>query len=465
MISSIPSWVLQFAAMIRGQLGVLLTRRLRRSRNDPNEFVAFCFTDPAGEPLCQATVHRDLQAFLSANRKALVELPRDHGKSTQVCARVIWELGRDPSLRIKIVCASEALAAERARFIREAIAKNPKLRLVFPKLNAAHPWSDTRLTVERPANVIGPSLTAIGIGAASTGARADLLICDDIVDVKALASRAERDRVKNHFRENLMNLLEPDGRFWGLCTPWHRDDLNAELKRNQAFPLFRRAIGEDLEPVWPERWPREALAARREEIGTISFARGYRLIPITDDATSIPVKWLQYWETEVKAERTILAVDPAISTNARADRSAFVVLVRFGNEIRCLDARAYRMQTPALIDQIRAMDSLWNPDVILFESNAAFKGIADLMVRQESFGAKVKAVTQTIDKGARVAAFSVPVENGKFLLKGSKVKVDSSQQELMDEITTFPQGDHDDLLDAAAMGTAYLLGTKEPRVI
>ena len=37
-----------------------------------------------------------------------------------------------------------------------------------------------------------------------------------------------------------MNLLEPDGRFWGLFTPWHRDDLNARLKVNGATTYAKR---------------------------------------------------------------------------------------------------------------------------------------------------------------------------------------------------------------------------------
>jgi phage terminase large subunit-like protein len=464
MISSIPSWAWTFATTIAGRKAARLSRRVRRSRRDPNYFVSFCFTDPEGEPLRQGDIHRDLQAFLTTHRRALVELPRDHGKSTQVCARVIWELGRDPSLRIKIVCGSDALAAERGRFVRQALVTNRAIRLVFPNLKPSSPWSDTRFTVHRPANVIGPSVTAIGVGSTSTGSRADLLICDDIVDVKSLASRAERVRIKNHFRENLMNLLEPDGRFWGLCTPWHRDDLNAELKKNKAFPLFRRSINDDLDSIWPERWPREALAARLGEIGAVPFARAYRLIPITDDTVSIPANWLRFWETKVAADQTILAIDPAVSTNDKADRSALVVLAKCGNQIRCLDAKAYRVTTLQLISQIQAMDSLWNPSVILFESNGAFQGIADIMIRQESFGPRVKPIKQTSDKGSRVAAFSVPVENGRFLLKGNDKGVDPSQYELMNEITTFPQGDHDDLVDAAAMGTAYLLAVTEPRV-
>lgn len=184
-------------------------------RRSVDGFIQHCFADPQGKPLHQADVHRQLQAFLSTHRHGLVELPRDHGKSTQVAARLVWELGHNPGLRIQIVCATEALAAERGRFVRRAIEANPLVRKVFPNLVPDQPWSDTRLTVARPSDVIGPSLTAVGVGSGSTGARADLLVCDDIVDVKAIASRAERDRVKDHFRNNLLNLLEPDGRFWG----------------------------------------------------------------------------------------------------------------------------------------------------------------------------------------------------------------------------------------------------------
>src|SRR5262245_10822153 len=94
---------------------------LDEARWDPNAFVEHCCTDPEGRPLVQSQVHREIQRFLSAHAKAIVELPRDHGKTVQVCARVLWELGRNPALRIKIVCATERIAEERGRFLRRAI--------------------------------------------------------------------------------------------------------------------------------------------------------------------------------------------------------------------------------------------------------------------------------------------------------------------------------------------------------
>jgi predicted phage terminase large subunit-like protein len=384
----------------------------------------------------------------------------------QVCIRVLWELGRNPALRVRIVCATESLAAERGRFMRDAIPSNRRLRLVFPQMRPAKPWEAIGFTVTRPAQVIGPSVAAVGVGAGSTGTRADLLVCDDIVDVKALRSRADRERVRAYFHENLVNLLEPDGRLWNLFTPWHADDLNSHLKRNGEYALFRRAVGDDLTPVWPEKWPRERLEQRRREIGAIAFARAYRLVCVPDEDVPIRAAWIRYWTEPAAVESIVLAVDPAVSTKARADASALVVLGRtVTNDIRCLEATARRVAAPELVDLIDDADRRWRPDVILFETNAAFAGIRDLLVRHARFGPKVRGVTQTKDKLSRVSAFSVPVENGSFRLRGDgENHVDPSQQALFDEMTTFPFGEHDDLLDAAAFGTAWLLDRPEPRV-
>ena len=435
------------------------------ARHNPNVFIPLCFTDPSANRIRQAKVHRELQRFLSSHRKALIELPRDHGKSFQVCCRIVWELCRRPDLRVKMVCATGAIAAERARFIRDAIAFNPWVQGVFPKLNPGKPWAATAFAVKRSSDSIGPSVAAYGLGAGSTGTRADLLVCDDVVDVRSLFCAEERVRAAQYFENNLMNILEPNGRFWGLFTPWHADDLNARLKKNAAFDLFRRAIGVNLEPVWPQKWPQDLLKARRDEIGATSFARGYRLVPIAEEDTPIRSEWVRFWTEPAEYESIVLSIDPAVSISSKADASALVVLGKSNASIHVLEATARRLVAPDLVGLIDDFDRRWNPAVVLFETNAAFLGIKDLLVRHARFGPRVKGISQSKDKASRIAAFSVSVENGSFRLKGDDAgSVDAGQKRLMDEMMTFPFGEHDDLVDAAATGTAYLLDRREPRM-
>lgn len=295
-------------------------------------------------------------------------------------------------------------------------------------------------------------------------------MCDDVVDVKALHSKAERDRAADVFHNNLWNLLEPDGRFWGLSTPWHPDDLNSRLKTNGGFALFRRAVGADLEPVWPAKWPREKLAERLAEVGAAAFARGYRLTAFDEQEVAVRPEWVRVWVEELPRDRfeaVVVAVDPAVSAKATADASAIVALGRVSgaNEVRVLEASGRRVSTPELVELIDAADQRWRPDAILFEANAAFAGIRDLLVRHARFGPRVKGEPAVRSKPARVAALSVPVQNGTVRLKGDvSGRVDAGQRGLWEELTTFPFTAHDDQLDALAAGVEYLLGRPAPRV-
>ncbi len=112
------------------------TEMIRQARIDPSTFLRYLLMAPGvRDPM--APVHTELQNHLSTHRHALVELPRDHGKTTQVCLRVLWELGRDPNLRIKIVCASEA-GHPTAHAVR--LARNPRAQSIKMIDNPGRHW-------------------------------------------------------------------------------------------------------------------------------------------------------------------------------------------------------------------------------------------------------------------------------------------------------------------------------------
>ena len=161
------------------------------------------------------------------------------------------------------------------------------------------------------------------------------------------------------------------------------------------------------------------------------------------------------WLTEFPSGRSVLLRETVtlIARPVRADASAIVVLGQKGNDVYCLDATAHKVSVPDLMTLIDEADLRWQPDVIAFEANAAFRGIRDLFARHARFGPKLVGVSQTRSKPARFAAFAVRVQSGCFRLMGCATGLCPSQQSLWTEITSYPFGDTNDLLDAAAMGT------------
>ena len=139
-----------------------MARTIRKARVDPVAFVRYLLMDPAGAPDPLPEIHRDLQNHLSAHRLALVELPRDHGKTTQVCLRVLWELGRNPDSRIKIFCASEAIApwgCPPRVGIQNAPGKAPPSRSKFcPVMYPA--WAEQRKVQAAPNSAGSPKRRA-----------------------------------------------------------------------------------------------------------------------------------------------------------------------------------------------------------------------------------------------------------------------------------------------------------------
>jgi len=88
-----------------------------------------------------------------------------------ILARVLWELGKNPNLLIKIVCASEEQAKKRIAFLRQHIEQNKNLKELFPHLRP-HPnlsWSTTQLFVDRSLISVDPSVEACGVLGTHTG--------------------------------------------------------------------------------------------------------------------------------------------------------------------------------------------------------------------------------------------------------------------------------------------------------
>ena len=78
-------------------------------------------------------------------------------------------------------------------------------------------------------------LLGIGIGGSLTGKHYDYIFTDDIINMKDRASRAERERTKDAYRE-LQNIKNRGGRIFNTLTPWHVDDAATLMPEPERWP-------------------------------------------------------------------------------------------------------------------------------------------------------------------------------------------------------------------------------------
>ena len=151
------------------------------------------------------------------------------------------------------------------RLLREDVLRQIYNALTGSELVVARNTS-TEITLASYAAPGGAAqLLGIGIGGSLTGKHADIVITDDIINLKDRISRAERERTKAIVQE-LQNVLNPGGRFINTGTPWHKED---------AFTLMPE----------PERWDcystgmldEEQIAHYRKSMAPSLFAANYEL--------------------------------------------------------------------------------------------------------------------------------------------------------------------------------------------
>ena len=277
---------------------------LEHARRDPNVFIEFATRDTNGDPIRQADFHIEWQRMMGELEATLIMAPRGHAKSMSATSRLVWEIGNNPRLRIKIVCAKDAKAQELLLLVYKQITENPLVQAVFPNLriDVTMPDKADMFCVVRPELARDATVQASGVFSAGAGGRADILLCDDVCDEVNSNATATRVKVINTVRNVWFALLAPRSRIWWLCTPYHIDDATHTFQR-QNPPVFARewrkpAItyrltfdasgapivdevtgGSKQEEVilWPEWWSKAALDAQYAILGALAFARQYQL--------------------------------------------------------------------------------------------------------------------------------------------------------------------------------------------
>lgn len=288
--------------------------QLNICRADVNKFIEYVFIDPETyQYLEQQPFHEEWQALISKYNRVLIAAPRGHGKSVQIIGRCVWELGHNHDLRIKVLGSGDEKAKEILGLMKDVITGAPRVAEVFPDLIIDTARGDTKESffVQRTIPQRDPSVQASGIMSAGAGGRADLLVCDDVVDVKnSVLNPGMREQVIRAVKETWFSLVAANGKIIWICTPYHVADATHDLKNTSKLwkvwwvPAIQTVILRDDEGVarkdehgvtctvkkilWPDKWSEEKLAEKREDVGERVFARQYLLNAMSDEERTFP---------------------------------------------------------------------------------------------------------------------------------------------------------------------------------
>jgi predicted phage terminase large subunit-like protein len=424
------------------------------ARASPAAFLALAL----GKPV--ADLQREMLHHALTHLSWYAEIPRGHTKTSTFAYAVAWWLGVRPDTRMKIVSQTDDHAAPTSRFIRE-IVRAPAFRATFPHVTLK-PGEDTVTSWSVTAPGLGtrrdPSVAASGVFG-RTGGRADVIWFDDICDLRnAVLQPTMRGQVKEAVSNVWMPMLDPaadhDNRVWRTATPFHTDDITADWRRIHAEDgsLFRKpCIG--LQSPWAEVFTPEVLEERRRALGPMAYARAYELVPLSSDLLVFRPEWFGYYRADAapKVSRTIAAIDWGYGRKAQErddpDYSVCIVgQVDSERRLHLTDCLRVREAFPEFARMAAALLERRGASVVLAEANGPQRGIFDQFQTMTSL--PLVAVERVADKHLRAAGAQPFVAGGKLLFPtDADGKALPAFQPVLDELTAFPAGAHDDTVD------------------
>lgn len=233
-------------------------------------------------------------------------------------------------------------------------------------------------------------------------------------------------------------------------TRWHEDDLAGRLLNGpeQWEVVNLPALAEDGdelgrepgEALWPERYDEHALERIRSTIGEREFIALYQQRPAPLDGALFRRDWIKRGKAPRAGVHVAMGVDLALSTKTSADYTAIVVMSRdeFG-KLYVLDAVRERVDFPGALRLIRQMAEKWNPRQIAIEQVAYQAVVVQELLRQTTL--PIKGVAPDKDKVTRAQPLALRYEQGL-------VSHEQLPSWFEDELLAFPQGEHDDSVDA-----------------
>jgi len=389
-------------------------------------------------------------------KRLAIFMPPRHSKSQTVTETFpSWYIGRNPNKRVIQTSYGDDLACDFGLKNRQKIEDFGKF-LFGVELD-----TDKQAKADWAIKGKQGYMRSSGILSGITGKGASLIIIDDPVkNSEEAESELQRERIWNEYKTTLLSRLTPDGAIILIMTRWHEDDLAGRILKEESgwevLSLPCEAEEDDLlgrkkgEPLWPEfgfneKWVKK----NKKRFGQRVWDALYQQRPSAMEGSMIKIENFKRYKEIPDAGKCEILLQSWDMTFKDSDGTDYVVGQVWGNiegNIYLFDQIRGRMDFNATLEAVQKLTKKWRGATIkLIEDKA--NGPAVISSLRKKIGGIVP-VNPRSSKQARVSAVTPLIDNGNVWIP----KFSSFTDNFLEECRTFPNGKHDDCVDAMSQG-------------
>lgn len=212
--------------------------------------------------------------------------------------------------------------------------------------------------------------------------------------------------------------------------------------------VYEKAIRDDGSLLFPERLSKEFLDSVRRTMGSYIFSNQYQNTIIPDDAKVFKKEWLKYFETLPELVNYVAFIDPAIGQKNHNDYTGICVLATDVDGVwYVVHCERYRLTPSQTVNKCFELFDVYPIKCLGVESVAYQEALIYLLDQEMRLRRKVLPI-KSIKRGSASKESRILALVPRF--EWSRLYIRKGMTNLEDEISTFPRGRFDDLLDSMA---------------
>lgn len=406
----------------------------------------------------QARICKALErVYTGRTKRLIINVPPRSGK-TEIAVKsfIAWSMGLAPDSEFIHASYSKRLATANAYDIR-AMMQHEAYRLVFPWLKLqddSKAKDEFRTTAGGIVYATGAEGTITGYGASKMrDSFGGAIIIDDPHKAGEATSPVMRQSVIDWYQNTIQSRLnKPDGPIIIIMQRLHEDDLSGWLLNGGSGETWEHLViparDESGQSFWPEQFPPEMLD-RLELTSPYVFAGQYMQRPAPLGGGIFKDEWWRFFDAMPPIKHRAIYADTAQKTKEQNDYS---VLQCWGvtqeNQLVMLDMARGRWEAPELETMARAFwqkhhSQTYHGPLRAFKVEDKVSGTG-LIQKLKREGIPIVPIQRNIDKVTRAFDAAPYIQSGNVYLMRSTPHL----ADFLSEAAVFPNGSHDDMIDA-----------------